>query len=45
MESECLQAKWDAALLGGKGQDRVSLIKSSIYEIVRRGALRGAKNK
>jgi len=28
MKMECLQTKWDAAFLGGKGKDRVTLIKS-----------------
>ncbi len=28
MKTECLQTKWDAVFLGGKGKDRVALRKS-----------------
>ncbi len=42
MKTECLQTKWDTAFLGGKGKDKVALIKSLIYVSVGIGARRGA---
>ncbi len=41
MKTECLQKRESALLVGGKGKDRVTLIKSLIYTRVGRGALRG----
>ncbi len=43
MKTEFLQTKRDAEFLGGKGKDRVALIKSIIYvRVGRGGAWRGA---
>jgi len=38
MKTECLQTKWDAASFGGgKGNNRVALIKGWIYARAERG--------
>jgi len=42
MKTECIQTKWDAAFLGGKGKDRVALIENLIYKRFGSSPWRGA---